>query len=125
MTVAQLNQMNAAVHPIIRESNPNRIIILGGVVWSILVEPNDRFHQNEWPIVYLKVQLALFWAMQTFWGVGFLHMVVTQLTTGSFKDHFHDSDVNHSKDGGVSSKGGDAKVGPGGENTRQRTGGAK
>ena len=33
MTVDQLNQMNAAVHPIIRESNPNRIIILGGLQW--------------------------------------------------------------------------------------------
>ena len=72
----------------------------------------------------LSLKLTLNFNMQARRSYGGGHFGHRSLT-GSFKDHFHDSDINHSKDGGVSSKGGDAKVGPGSENTRQRTGGAK
>eukprot|EP01047_Picozoa_sp_COSAG01_P052512 COSAG01_NODE_5529_length_4204_cov_4.968088_1_plen_131_part_00 len=46
MNVEQLNQMNAAVLPVMRRKNPNRIVFLGGLQW---MNPN-------W-------QLAFPWAM--------------------------------------------------------------
>ena len=46
MSVDQLNVMNAAVHPIIRASNPNRIVLLGGVSLALAAPRRARTSLN-------------------------------------------------------------------------------